>query len=261
MDNVNDFSSIALEMFAEPEFWVAVGQIILIDILLGGDNAVVIALACRRLPIEQRNKAVFWGTFGAVALRIVLLFFAVALLQVIFLKIVGGLLLLWIGVKLMLPEADHDGHKIDASTHLLGAVRTIVVADAVMSLDNVVAVAGAANDNMLLIVFGVLISVPIIVWGSRLVLKLMDRYPVIITLGAALLGYIAGQMFASDAVIETWVGNNAPWLDYALPVAGAVLVLVLGKWLSRRSRSQRPLEDLTTERVRDKATPKTERRG
>lgn len=243
MDAAKETSSLTLEMLADPEFWVAVGQIIMIDILLGGDNAVVIALACRQLPLQQRNMAIFWGTFGAIALRIVLLFFAVALLKIALLKIVGGLLLLWIGIKLLVPEHENGKHEIKASSHMLGAIKTIIVADAVMSLDNVVAVAGAARDSMALIVFGVLISVPIIVWGSKLVLRLMDRYPVIITLGAALLGYIAGQMVAGDQVTQPWIDAQAPWLAYALPVAGALLVVAIGKWIARR-RGSAALEDL-----------------
>ena len=163
--------------FTSPEFWVSVGQIILIDILLGGDNAVVIALASRRLPAEQRSRAIFWGIFGAVALRVVLIFFALQLLNIPWLKIAGGLLLLWIGIKLLWPQ-EEGGHEIDASTHLLGAIKTIVVADAVMSLDNVIGVAAAAKGHLGLVVFGLLISIPIIVWGSRFVLVLMDRFPV-----------------------------------------------------------------------------------
>lgn len=231
------------ESISQPDFWVIIAQIILIDILLGGDNAIVIALACRRLPERQRNLAIFLGTFGAVALRLVLLFFAVQLLRLEFLKIVGGLLLLWIGVKLMLPDGGAaDEEKIDASTHLLGAIRTIVIADAVMSLDNVVAVAGAAQDDMALIIFGVAVSVPIILWGSKLVLKLMDRFPQIIMLGAALLGYIAGKMLVGDVVTKSWVTANAPWLNIVAPIAGALIVVVIGKWLTaRRAR----VEELT----------------
>ena len=186
--------------FTSPEFWIAVGQIILIDILLGGDNAVVIALASRRLPAEQRAQAIFWGIFGAVALRVVLIFFALQLLSIPWLKIVGGLLLLWIGIKLLWPQ-EEGGHEIDASTHLLGAIKTIVVADAVMSLDNVIGVAAAAKGHLGLVVFGLLISIPIIVWGSRFVLVLMDRFPVVIVAGAALLGWIGGEMIAHDKAL------------------------------------------------------------
>jgi len=221
--------------FASPEFWVAVGQIILIDILLGGDNAVVIALASRRLPEAQRKQAIFWGVFGAVALRVALIVFALQLLRIPFLKLGGGLLLLWIGIHLLMPQKEDGGHDINASTSLLGAVRTIIVADAVMSLDNVIAIAAAAKDHVGLVVFGLIVSVPIIVWGSRLVLKLMDRFPVIIVGGAALLGWIAGEMIAHDVALAERVATWLPGLwVYALPVAGAVLVVVIGKWLAAR---------------------------
>lgn len=215
-----------------PVFWVAVLQIIAIDIVLGGDNAVVIALASRRLPQEQRRKAIFWGVFGAIALRVVLIFFALQLLQIPYLKIVGGLLLFWIGLKLMAPQ-DEGGHEIDASTNLLGAIKTIIVADAVMSLDNVIAIAAAAKDNIGLVVFGLVISVPIIVWGSKLVLMLMDRFPIVIVAGAALLGWIAGDMLVHDVAVKDWVIANASWLKYGAPLAGAALVVVVGKLIYR----------------------------
>jgi len=220
---------------ASPQFWVALLQIIAIDILLGGDNAVVIALACRKLPPRLRNRGILWGVFGAIALRVALIFFAITLLRIPYLKIVGALLLLWIGVKLLLPE-DDGGHEIEASNHLLGAIKTIIIADAVMSLDNVIAIAGAAKDSMILIVLGLLISVPIIVWGSKLVLVLMERYPLIITAGGALLGWIGGSMLASDVAIHDWVAANAPWLPLAAPVAGAVLVVIAGKLMARHLR-------------------------
>lgn len=216
-----------------PQFWVALLQIIAIDILLGGDNAVVIALACRRLPPRLRNRGIFWGVFGAIALRVVLIFFAITLLKIPYLKITGALLLVWIGVKLLLPEEDGH-HEIKASDHLLGAIKTIIVADAVMSLDNVIAIAGAARDSMILIVLGLLISVPIIVWGSKIVMVLMERYPFVITAGGALLGWIAGSMFASDVAVHDWVAAKAPWLDYLAPVAGALLVVVIGKLVAQR---------------------------
>lgn len=214
--------------FGSTQFWVAVLQIIAIDIILGGDNAVVIALACRRLPPDLRRKGIFWGVFGAIGLRVVLVFFALQLLQIPFLKIVGGLLLFWIGVKLLVPEPE-GGHEIDASAHLWGAVKTIIVADAVMSLDNVIAIAAAAKDSMGLVVFGLAVSVPIIVWGSRFVLILMDRFPIVIVLGAGLLGWLGGGMLVGDAVTKDWVNESAAWLKYAAPVAGALLVVGLGK--------------------------------
>jgi YjbE family integral membrane protein len=216
-----------------PAFWIAVMQIIAIDIVLGGDNAVVIALASRRLPEAQRKLAIFWGVFGAIALRVVLIFFALKLLAIPYLKIVGAVLLFWIGLKLMAPQDEGD-HEIDASTNLFGAVKTIIVADAVMSLDNVIAIAGAAKDSIGLVVFGLVVSVPIIVWGSKLVLMLMDRFPVVVVGGAALLGWIAGDMFVHDIVVKDWVTENAKWLNYAAPVAGAVLVVIIGKLLVAR---------------------------
>lgn len=219
--------------FTSPEFWIAVGQIIVIDILLGGDNAVVIALASRRLPAAQRRQAIFWGMFGAIALRVILIFFALQLLRIPWLKIVGGVLLLWIGAKLLMPHDEEGGKEIDASTHLLGAVKTIILADAVMSLDNVIGIAAAAKDHVGLVVFGLLISVPIIVWGSRFVLTLMDRFPVVIVGGAALLGWIGGDMIVRDVVLADWLAAQPPWLHYAAAAAGATLVVLAGKLAGR----------------------------
>ena len=221
--------------FASPEFWFAVAQIIAIDILLGGDNAVVIALACRKLPEEQRNKGIFWGVVGAIGLRVVLIFFALQLLAVPYLKIVGALLLFWIGVKLLQPEHDEAHDSVAASTNLAGAIKTIVVADAVMSLDNVIAVAGAAKGSMTLVIFGIIVSIPIVVWGSKLVLKLMDRYPVVITAGGALLGWIGGGMLVGDpALPKAWL-DALPNAHHITAALGAALVIVIGKWLAFRT--------------------------
>jgi len=191
-------------------FWLGVLQIIVIDILLGGDNAVVIALACRRLPENRRNQGILWGVVGAIALRVVLIFFALQLLALPFLKVVGALLLLWIGIKVVQPEDDDAHGHIEGSSHLFGAIRTIVLADAAMSLDNVIAVAGAAKGDLTLVVFGIVVSIPVIVWGSKFVLRLMDHFPVVITLGAALLGWIAGGMLVSDAAFSPHLTN---WPD------------------------------------------------
>ncbi|MCW5633414.1 MAG: YjbE family putative metal transport protein [Rubrivivax sp.] len=249
-----------MEMFSSVEFWVAVGQIILIDILLGGDNAVVIALACRKLPPRQRTQGILWGTAGAILLRIVLIFFALTLLAIPFLKVVGALLLVWIGVKLLVPEHDGEGHgEIEGSDKLWGAVKTVIVADFVMSVDNVIAIAGAAESSgtghgMALVIFGVLVSIPIIVWGSQMVLKLMDRFPIIITLGAMLLGWIAGTMIVTDPVlVNPEVMPQVPKLAasdalrYGAGVAGALLVLALGKWLVARQRRLHPAPAPVTE--------------
>ena len=223
-----------IESMMHAAFWLSVLQIIAIDILLGGDNAVVIALACRKLPEHQRNKGIAWGVLGAIGLRVVMIFFALQLLELPLLKVVGALLLLWIGIKLMQPEED-DGHAgIEGSTHLLGAIKTIVIADAVMSLDNVIAVAGAAKGDLGLVVFGIVISIPIIVWGSKFVLKLMDRFPVVITLGAALLGWIAGGMAVGDVTLQAYLEGAPSWLHYPCSVAGALFVVGLGHWLARR---------------------------
>ncbi|MBI3101431.1 MAG: TerC family protein [Burkholderiales bacterium] len=238
-----------MEQFLTPEFWVAVGQIIMIDILLGGDNAVVIALACRKLPVHQRTKGILWGTAGAIALRVVLIFFALTLLAFPFLKLAGAALLMWIGVKLLAPDPEDEHGNIQASDKLLAAIKTIIVADLVMSIDNVIAIAGAAqgasnHHQMPLVVFGLLVSIPIIVWGSQLVIKLMDRFPVIITLGGMLLGWIAGTMAVSDPALvnpETlpWMPKITPVdeaLKYGAGVAGALLVLALGKWMLARQQ-------------------------
>lgn len=222
-----------------PEFWVAVLQIIAIDIVLGGDNAVVIALACRRLPEEQRNTVIFWGVFGAIAIRVVLIFFALSLLAMPYLKIVGALLLLWIGVKLLQPEPEDQAHEIAANTSLLGAIKTIIIADAVMSLDNVIAIAGAAKDSMGLVIFGLIVSVPIIVWGSKLVLKLMDRFPMTIVVGAGLLGWIAGDMAVTDAITRDWVNENANYLRWVMPACMTLFVVVVGKWLADKVKRKR----------------------
>jgi YjbE family integral membrane protein len=236
-----------MEQFLTAQFWVAVGQIIMIDILLGGDNAVVIALAVRRLPARQRRLGIIWGTAGAIGLRVILIFFALTLLAIPFLKLVGAALLLWIGIKLLAP--DDDGHgEIQAADKLWAAVKTVIVADFVMSLDNVIAIAGAAqgageHHQMPLVIFGLLVSIPIIVWGSQLVIKLMDRFPVIITLGAMLLGWIAGTMAVSDVAVAdparwTWMVKlpQTDLVKYGAGVAGALLVLAWGKWVATRRR-------------------------
>lgn len=233
---------------ANPQLWVAVLQIIAIDIVLGGDNAVVIALACRRLPQKQRNEGIFWGVFGAIALRVILIFFALTLLKIAYLKIIGALLLIWIGIKLLQPEPEVSEHKIDASSTLLGAIKTIIIADAVMSLDNVIAIAGAAKDSIGLVVFGLLISVPIIVWSSKLVMKLMDRFPIVITIGAGLLGWIAGDMVITDTVTKEWVNINASFLRWLSPVCGVLVILMIGKWLAARTlRKKIPMVDLAND--------------
>jgi len=232
--------------FITPAFWIAVGQIIMIDILLGGDNAVVIALACRKLSPALRTRGILWGTAGAIVMRVLLIFFALQLLAIPFLKIVGALLLVWIGVKLLMPEDDDDHSQIQGSDKLWGAVKTVIVADLVMSIDNVIAIAGAAGNvggghTMPLVIFGLVVSIPIIVWGSQVVIKLMDRFPIIITLGGMLLGWIAGSMLVTDpALVNPDTVPSVPklvvtdHLKYASGIAGALLVLALGKFFAAR---------------------------
>lgn len=231
--------------------WVAVVQIILIDILLGGDNAIVIALACRNLPDKLRMKGIVWGTVGAIGIRIALIAFAVTMLQLPFLKLIGGILLLWIGIKLLNEDDEHTD--INGSDRLWGAVKTVIVADLVMSLDNVIAIASAAEQaagehQLLLVVFGIVVSIPIIVWGSTLVLKLMEKFPVIVTLGAALLGYIAGGMIFSDVAVQGWIAGFIGDTEFVLPGAavhlslpglvGALGVVLTGLTLKRRKQER-----------------------
>lgn len=223
-------------------FWIAVLQIIAIDIMLGGDNAVVIALACRKLPAEQRKKGIFWGVVGAIGLRVVMIFFALQLLAVPYLKIVGGLLLFWIGIKLMLPDHDDEHGNIDGGTTLMAAIKTIVVADAVMSLDNVIAVAGASHGSMVLVTFGILVSIPIVVWGSKLVLTLMDRFPIVITLGAGLLGWIGGGMLLTDLATPSALSKDLPYAHYIFAVSGALLVVLVGKLMASRRTPRAAVE-------------------
>ncbi|MDZ7938415.1 MAG: TerC family protein [Rhodoferax sp.] len=230
-----------MEEFLTVHFWVAVGQIIMIDILLGGDNAVVIALACRKLPAHQRFKGIMWGTAGAIVLRVILIAFALSLLQIPYLKLVGAALLIWIGIKLLAPQ-DEDGHdNIQSSDKLWAAVKTVIVADLVMSVDNVIAIAGAATGagaqhQLPLVVFGLLVSIPIIVWGSQLVLKLMDRFPVIIVVGGMLLGWIAGTMAVSDPAVLSLLPQTAAWA-YSAGLAGALLVYGAGFWSRKRAQA------------------------
>ncbi|MBL8524928.1 MAG: TerC family protein [Betaproteobacteria bacterium] len=219
----------------DPLFWTALLKIIGVNIILSGDNAVVIALAARSLPEHQQKKAIFWGSGAAILMRIVLTAFAVALLQLPWLKIVGACLLLWIGVKLLVP--DHGEENIASHDNLGAAIKTILIADLVMSVDNVIAVAAAAKDNLTLLILGLAISIPLIIFASTLLLKLMERYPIIITIGAALLGFVAGEMAITDPVNKEWIEHNAKWMEYVIPVVGALLVVIVGKFLARRQES------------------------
>ena len=226
-------------MLATADFWIGLLKIIWVNLLLSGDNAVVIALAARSLPPRQQKLAIFWGSGAAIVLRIILTLFAVALLTLPWLKIVGGLLLVWIGVQLLLPEDGDD--KVSSSDNLIVAIRTILVADLVMSMDNVLAVAAAAETapgdaKLVLLILGLAISIPIVIFGSTLVLHLMERFPLIITFGAGLLGWIAGDMIVTDPAIVDWVSLHASWLQSwrVLAIGGAALVVAIGAALSAR---------------------------
>lgn len=229
-----------MEEFLTAHFWIAVGQIIMIDVLLGGDNAVVIALACRKLPPEQRIKGILWGTAGAIILRVVLIAFALTLLAVPYLKLVGAALLLWIGFKLLAPQDEDEHANIEGSDRLWAAVKTVIIADLVMSVDNVIAIAGAATGageqhQLPLVIFGLLVSVPIIIWGSQMVLKLMDRFPIIITVGGMLLGWIAGTMAHTDPAVVDWLPQTRIWY-YSLGIGGAALVYLAGAVMRSRAK-------------------------
>ncbi len=225
--------------FTSTEFWIALMQIIGINIVLSGDNAVVIALAARSLPPGQQRKAIVWGSGAAVAMRIVLTIVAVELLRLPYLKLAGAALLLWIAVQLLLPEEEGHGPAVAGST-LMGAIRTILLADLVMSLDNVIGVAAAAKGSTTLLVLGLAISIPLVVFASTLLLTLMGRFPVIVTLGAALLGWVAGDMVLSDPAVRTWVEAQTSVLHYAVPALGAIAVVLIGKWLAARARAAAP---------------------
>ncbi len=233
-----------LEELASQAFWVGLAKIIGVNIILSGDNAVVIALAARSLPPHQQKKAVFWGAGAAVILRIILTIFAAALLTLPWLKMIGSLLLFWIGVKLLIPEEGDDD--IKASDQLFTAIKTILIADLVMSLDNVIAVAAAAGGSYVLLVLGLAISIPLVIFGATLLIKLMERFPVIITLGAGLIGWVAGEMLVADHALKGWLSSmgmeyrgEQPYvggysLELMAAAAGFALVVALGKWLGKR---------------------------
>jgi YjbE family integral membrane protein len=222
-----------MDFLYSPEFWIALAGIIWVNIILSGDNAVVIALAARSLPGHQQKKAIFWGAGAAVLLRVVLTIVAARLLALPFLKLAGGVALLWIAVQLLIPEFGGD-EDVTASSNLAGAIKTILIADLVMSVDNVLAVAAAAKGSNVLLILGLLISVPLVVFGASMLMGLMKRFPIIITLGAAILGWTAGEMEVSDPSIVEWVDANAHWLHWAAPVFGAVAVVAVGTWLAKR---------------------------
>jgi YjbE family integral membrane protein len=242
-----------LEELATQVFWIGLLKIIGVNVVLSGDNAVVIALAARSLPPQQQKMAIIWGAGAAVVLRIILTIFAVALLTLPWLKIIGGLLLFWIGIKLLVPE--DGGDNINASDNLMAAIKTILIADLVMSIDNVIAVAAAAQGSYTLLILGLAISIPLVVFGATLLVHLMERWPVIITVGAALIGMVAGEMLVTDPALANWMtgigiqfNDGKPTvgevkLELVAGAVGAVLVVVWGLWLAKRQGAAERLSE------------------
>lgn len=224
-----------MEFLQDANFWIGLLKIVWINIILSGDNAVVIALAARSLPPHQQKRAIMFGSGAAVVLRIVLTVVAAKLLELSFLQILGGVLLLWIGVQL-LSEGDEDEGEGKQVGGLMAAVRTILIADLVMSLDNVIAVAAAAQGSMVLLVLGLAISIPLVIFGSSLMIHLMERFPIIVTLGAALIGWVGGETIMNDNALKPTLAQW-PWLHYAAAALGAVLVIVLGRMLQKRGKT------------------------
>jgi len=221
-----------MEMLSSSFFWVTLGQIMMINIVLSGDNAVVIAMASRSLPPKQQKQAIFFGSFGAILLRVILTFFAVMLLGLPWLKLIGAVLLAWIGIQMLIPE--DEGEEISAHSQLWSAIKTIIVADFIMSLDNVLGVAAAAKGNLVLLILGLALSIPLIIYGSTFILKLMKRVPAIITVGGGVLGWVAGEMAIADPIVGPYVEGGAQWLHGAAPLLGAVMVVLVGTALARK---------------------------
>lgn len=221
-----------MELLQSPDFWIGLVKIVWINIILSGDNAVVIALAARSLPQHQQQKAVIFGSGAAVVLRVILTVVAAKLLAMSFLQIIGGILLLWIGVQLLTDEDGEEGRSSQTGS-LMSAVRTILIADLVMSLDNVIAVAAAAKGSMFLLVLGLAISIPLVIFGSTLMIRLMDRFPVIVLFGAALIGWVGGETIMGDNALKEFVATTG-WLHWVAAPLGAAVVVGLGKYLARR---------------------------
>ena len=252
-----------MDMLVHAAFWVGLGKIIWVNLLLSGDNAVVIALAARSLPAKQQKAAVLWGSGAAVVMRIILTIFAVALLTLPWLKLIGSLLLFWIGIKLLIPEEEEEN--VDASENLLAAIKTILIADLVMSIDNVIAVAAAAGGSMTLLILGLAISIPLVIFGSTLLLHLMERWPIIITIGGGLLGFVAGEMLVTDPALKDWLAGAGVQFDGDKPkvgglsleiicgVIGAVIVIAAGTLIGKRRAMRAAVHEATVEVDRSKS--------
>jgi YjbE family integral membrane protein len=227
-----------MESLGTSTFWVILAQIMMINIVLSGDNAVVIAMASRALPPRQQKQAILFGSLGAIVLRVILTFFAVMLLELPYLKMIGAVLLLWIGIKMLLPEDDEND--LDAHSNMWAAIKTIIVADFIMSLDNVLGVAAAAKGSLLLLIIGLAISIPLIIYGSTLILKLMNRYPVVVTVGGGILGWVAGEMLITDPAVNPLMSGDTEFLHTAAPALGMFLVVAGGKWLGSSKAASEP---------------------
>ena len=273
-----------MDMLLEGAFWAALFQIMLVNLVLSGDNAVVIALACRNLPVQYRQPAILAGSGGAIVLRIIFCVIVAWLLQIPYLKIAGALLLFWIGVKLITEddgEGDDDG--VAAKSNLWGAIQTIIIADAVMSLDNAIAIAAAAEQAAkgdsfkawTLIIIGLLITIPIIIFGSQLIMKIMQRYPIVILIGGALLGFVAGEMLVTDKALlgddrrvgdlrhwfeaqaagllkpsaqagtdayAKWMSGTLHYFELGCGLLGAILTIILGRWILARAAKRKAID-------------------
>jgi YjbE family integral membrane protein len=221
------------------DYIVALFGLVMINILLSGDNALVIALVSRNLPPDKQKQAAVWGSIGAIGLRVLLILIAIQLLEIHYLQVAGGLLLLWIAVKLIADDrGERDVKNIVSQNDLAGAVKTIILADLVMSLDNVIAIAGVAKGNISLLVLGLAISIPVIIWGSKAVGLLMQRWPVIIVAGAAFLGWTAGEMAVADQAIAPLLGYYR-WLHWGIPALFGIIVVVAGEFLSQKQGKEK----------------------
>jgi YjbE family integral membrane protein len=246
---------------SDPQFWVAAGKIIWINILLSGDNAVVIALACRSLPPRERKWGIILGAGAAVLLRIIFTGIVANVMAMPFLKLVGGIALLWIAIKLVAPGDSHDENSVEAGSSLWRAVRIVAIADIVMSLDNVIAIAAAARGDMLLIIFGLAISIPLIVAGAALLTTLLTRFPILVWAGAALLGWIAGEIMIEDPAVAGWLGQDLVHkYHYYSAIAGALLVVAAGYWILHRHRAAEPSHPTEAETAGMSVVKETDRR-
>ena len=229
-----------MEMLQNADFWIGLMKIVWINIILSGDNAVVIALAARSLPEHQQRQAIMFGSGAAVVLRIALTVVAAALLELSFLQIIGGFLLLYIGAQLLSEDGDEGEGEVEKAS-LFMAIRTILVADIVMSLDNVIAVAAAAKGNMTLLILGLAISIPMVIFGSAIMIKLMTRFPIIVTFGACLIGWVGGETIASDVALREFSAENS-WLHYTAATTGALAVLAIGKLFQKKHDKELPTD-------------------